>query len=122
MPRVARPSEATAFARSAYITDIFLFMLCAIATVVNSVLVKILPPQQGVRPGGDVGSPFGSISCVSFWCPMQGVFPVAYAVVSFREPQQVLLLGIDAGVSFRGRMSWIFMKFAWHANPHYRYL
>ena len=51
VPRVARPSEATAFARSEYITDIiFFFMLCAIATVVNSVLVKILPPQPGVRP------------------------------------------------------------------------
>ncbi|MDD7623140.1 MAG: hypothetical protein PUJ44_01655 [Bacteroidales bacterium] len=96
--------------------------MCAIPTVANSALLKVLPPQQGVRPGGDVGSPFGSISCVSFWCPMQGVFPVAYAVVSFREPQQVLLLGIDAGVSFRGQMSSIFMKFTWHANPHYRYL
>ena len=50
MPRVARPSEATTFSRSAYITDtdIIFFMLCAIATVVNSALVKILPPQQGV--------------------------------------------------------------------------
>ena len=49
--RVARPSEATAFARSAYITDIIFFMLCAIATVVSSALVKILPPQQCDRPG-----------------------------------------------------------------------
>ena len=51
VPRVARPSETTAFARSAYITDIIFFMLCAIATVVNSALVKILPPQQCDRPG-----------------------------------------------------------------------
>ena len=50
VPRVARPSEATAFARCAYITDIIFFM-CAIATVMNSALVKILPPQQGERPG-----------------------------------------------------------------------
>ena len=53
VPRVARPSEATSFSRSAYITDtdIIFFMLCAIATVVNSALVNILPPQQGDRPG-----------------------------------------------------------------------
>ena len=47
-PTLLTPSEATAFARSAYITDIIFFMLCAIPTVANSVLVKILPPQQGV--------------------------------------------------------------------------
>ena len=122
VPRVARPSEATTFARSAYITDFIFFILFAISTVANSALLKVLPPQQSDRPGGDVGSTFGSISCVSFWCPMQGVFPVAYAVVSFREPQQVLLLGIDAVVSSRMQMSSIFMKFTWHANPHYRYL
>ncbi len=97
-------------------------MLCPIPIVANSALVKILPPQQGVLLGADEGSPFGSISCVSFWCPMQGVFPVAYAVVSFREPMQVLLLGIDAGVSFWGPISSNFVKFTWHANPHYRYL
>ena len=31
------------------------FMLCAIAAVVNSTLVKILPPQQGDFSGADAG-------------------------------------------------------------------
>ena len=70
MPRVARPSEATAFARSAYITDIIFFMLCAIPTVANSALVKILPPQQGDRPGRR-----GSLSAKE---SMKGVRLVAY--------------------------------------------
>ena len=48
VPRVARPSEATTFARPAYFTDIIFFMLSAIHTVANSALVKILPPQQSV--------------------------------------------------------------------------
>ena len=39
--------------------------------------------RQEIRPGTDEGSPFGrgylecpfgSITCVYFWCPMQGVF------------------------------------------------
>ena len=103
VPRVARPSEATSFSRSghpspvpdillpfrtsfsrsAYITDVIFFRLCPIHIVANSALVKILPPQQCVLPGGDVGSPFGSISCVSFWCPMQGVFPGAMQCYPF---------------------------------------
>ena len=41
-------SFRTAFSRSAYITDIIFFMLCAIPTVANSVLLKVLPPQQSV--------------------------------------------------------------------------
>ena len=77
VPRVARPSEATAFARSAYITDtdIIFFMLCAIPTVANSSLVKILPPQQcdrSVRRGMPSakehmqGLLFGGLCRVSF--------------------------------------------------------
>ena len=66
VPRVARLSEATAFARSSYITDIIFFMLCAIATVMNSALVKILPPQQGVLLVPYAGCPFGSRCWVSF--------------------------------------------------------
>ena len=80
VPRVARPSEATAFARSAYITDIIFFMLCAIATVVNSALVKILPPQQGVRP-------------------------VRRGRLSAKEPMKGLLLGINARSPSGGRCS-----------------
>ena len=93
-----RPFRTT-FSRSAYITDVIFFMLCPIHIVANSALVKILPPQQGDRRGrrgrlsvrwnmlgggsrgsrrgllsrADVGSPPGCISCVSFWCLMQGV-------------------------------------------------
>ena len=65
MPRVARPSEATAFARSAYITDVIFFMLCAIPTVANSSLVKILPPQQSLLLVPSAGSPFGGLCTVS---------------------------------------------------------
>ncbi len=86
VPRVARPSEATAFARSAYITDIiFFFMLCAIATVVNSALVKILPPQQGDRPvRRGRRSVLGQMKSLRSGGAMWGVFPVADAVLSFR--------------------------------------
>ena len=80
VPRVARPSVATAFARSAYITDIIFFMLCAIATVVNSALVKILPPQQGDRP-------------------------VRRGRLSAKEPMKGLLLGINARSPSGGRCS-----------------
>ena len=45
----------TAFSRSAYITDIIFFMLCAIPTVANSTLVKILLPQHGDRPMANAG-------------------------------------------------------------------
>ena len=76
VPRVARLSEATAFARSSYITDIIFFMLCAIATVMNSALVKILPPQQGVLLVPYAGCPFENRCRVYFWGPMQGAFPV----------------------------------------------
>ena len=127
MPRVARPSEATAFARSAYITEIIFFMLCAIATVVNSALVKILPPQQGVLLVPYAGCPFGNRCRVSFWGPMQGVFPVIEEGsppwvqagapfggrwrVSFRELMKSVLgvadggspPGGEAGVPFGGR-------------------
>ena len=73
-PTLLTPSEATAVARSACITDIIFFMLCAIATVVSSALVKILPPQRGVLLvplqvvllGTDVGSPFGGLCRVPF--------------------------------------------------------
>ena len=67
VPRVARPSEATTFARSAYITDtdIIFYMLCAIPTVANSVLLKVLPPQQSVFLVPYVGCPFGSRCLVS---------------------------------------------------------
>ena len=76
------------------------------------------------------GSPFGSISSVSFWCPIQGVFLEPYAEVSFRGPKKGVLLVGDVGspsgdrcrMSFRGTMSSNFVKFTWHANPHYRYL
>ena len=94
VPRVARPSEATAFARSAYITEIIFFMLCAIATVVSSALVKILPPQQGVLLVPYAGCPFGNRCRVSFWGPMQGVFPVT---------EEGSPPGVQAGAPFGGR-------------------
>ena len=110
MPRVARPSEATAFARSAYITDISFFMLCAIATVVSSALVKILPPQQSVLLVPYAGCPFGNRCRVSFWGPMQGIFPVADAVLYFRVHMWALrpveyagvLPRVYAGSPFKG--------------------
>ena len=94
MPRVARPSEATAFARSAYITEIIFFMLCAIATVVSSALVKILLPQQSVLLVPYAGCPIGNRCRVSFWGPMQGVFPVT---------EEGSTPGGEAGAPFEGR-------------------
>ena len=89
VPRVARLSEATAFARSSYITDIIFFMLCAIATVVSSALVKILPPQQGVFLVPYAGCPFGSRCRVSGREGLCGV--------SFREHHLCVLLVPYAG-------------------------
>ena len=83
VPRVARPSEATAFARPAYFTDIIFFMLSAIHTVANSALVKILPPQQSVLLVPSAGCPFGSRCSVSFWGQMKGVLFCAYAGCPF---------------------------------------
>ena len=102
MPRVARPSEATAFARSAYITDIIFFMLCAIATVVNSALLKVLPPQQGDRPMADEGCPSGALCRVSFGEPMFGLRPVTYAGSPSGDARQALRQGADEGCPFGG--------------------
>ena len=94
VPRVARPSEATAFARSTCITDIIFFILCAIPTVANSSLVKILPPQQSFLMVPSAGSPFGNRCRVSFWGHMQGVFPV---------PEEGSTPGAEARAPFGGR-------------------
>ena len=94
VPRVARPSEATAFARPAYFTDIIFFMLSAIHTVANSALVKILPPQQSVRPGRrgrlSAKEPMKSL----ILGPMRGLLSVPYAGC---------LSSARGRVSFRGR-------------------
>ena len=115
VPRVARPSEATSFARSvhpspvpyillpfrtsfsrsAYITDVIFFILCAIPTVATSALVKILPPQQGDRRGRRAGSPPRSRCRVSCWGPMRGLLSGASAVCPS---------GALCRVSFRGQM------------------
>ena len=113
VPRVARPSEATAFDRSTYITDtdIIFFMLCAIATVVNSALVKILPPQQGDLLVPSAGCLFGSRCMVFSRWPMRGLLPVADAVLPFRVHMWDLrpveyaggLPSVYAGSPFEGR-------------------
>ena len=95
VPRVARLSEATAFARSSYITDIIFFMLCAIATVMNSALVKILPPQQGDRPGKR-----GRLSAQE---PMKGLLPAGYAGCLSGGLCSGLLSGASAGSPSGGR-------------------
>ena len=74
VPRVARPSEATSlpvpyillpfrtsFSRSAYITDVIFFILCAIPTVANSALFNILRLSRVTVRGGEAGSPSGGI-------------------------------------------------------------
>ena len=95
VPRVARLSEATAFARSSYITDIIFFMLCAIATVMNSALVKILPPQQGDRPGKR-----GRLSAQE---PMKGLLPGGDAGCLSGGLCSGLLSGASAGSPSGGR-------------------
>ena len=94
MPRVARPSEATAFARSAYITDIIFFMLCAIPTVANSTLVKILPPQQSVLLVPYAGWPLGSRCLVSSRWSMQGLRPGRRGRLFAKEPMKGLRPGL----------------------------
>ena len=95
MPRVARPSEATAFARPAYFTDIIFFMLSAIHTVANSALVKILPPQQSVLLVADEGCPFGgrcssALSEADEGCPSGGI-----CCGTSRGSMRVVLSGTD---------------------------
>ena len=68
----------TSFARSAYITYIIFFILCAIPTVANLVLLKVLPPQQSV-----------------LLVPMQGVFPRADAGCTFGSRCSSVLSGAD---------------------------
>ena len=112
VPRVARPSEATTFARSAHFTDIIFFMLSAIATVMYSALVKILPPQQSVLLVPSTGCLSGGLSSVSFWWQMKGVLLGADAVVPFRKQMKgvrpveyaVGPPGGLCGLSFLGQM------------------
>ncbi|MDD7234522.1 MAG: hypothetical protein PUH35_03420 [Bacteroidales bacterium] len=69
---------------------------------------------------------------------MQGFFSVAdegcpfdaLCRVSFRGTMKSVLLEADVGsppgdrcrMSVRGPLPSLFMKFTWHAKPHYRYL
>ena len=94
VPWVARPSEATAFARSAYITEIIFFMLCAIATVVSSALVKILPPQRGVLLVPYAGCLSGDRGRVSARGPGRS---------SFRGQMESLRSGADEECPWGGR-------------------
>ena len=103
VPRVARPSEATAFARSGQPSPV------PHTSLISSSSCCVLFPQLLTR----YSSRYYRLSKVSFWCPMQGV-----------------LLGADVWsppgdrcrMSVRMQMSSLFMKFTWHANLHYRYL
>ena len=68
--------------------------------------------MQCIFSVADEGCPSGGIC----WGPTRGRCGVSFRDlwgVSFREPQQGLR---------PGQMSSIFVKFTWHANPHYRYL
>ena len=75
--------------------------------------------MQGFFSVADEGCPFDALCRVSFRGNMlrsRGRCGVSFRElcgVSFREPQQGLR---------PGQMSSLFMKFTWHANPHYRYL
>ena len=112
VPRVARPSEATAFDRSTYITDtdIIFFMLCAIPTVANSALVKILPPQQGDLLVPSAGCLFGSRCMVFSRWPMRGLLPVADAVLPFRVHRLALRPVEYAGGASRASMRGLLLR------------
>ena len=169
MPRVARPSEATAFARSVHPSPVPHTSLmssssyCALFPQLQLSTRQDTTPQQGDRPGrlGRLSAkepmkdllsgpsavcPSDALCRVSFWEPMLSLLQVVYAGClsgdrgrvsargrgrsSVRGTMKSIRLGADEGspfggrcrVSFRGQMSSIFMKFTWHANPHYRYL
>ena len=111
VPRVARPSEATAFARPAYFTDIIFFMLSAIHTVANSALVKILPPQQSVLLVADEGCPLGGRCSSALSEADEGCPPGGICCGTSRGSMRVVLSGADVGsppgdrcmMSLRGR-------------------
>ena len=161
MPRVARPSEAIAFARSVYPSPVPHTSLmssssyCVLFPQLQLSTRQDITPQQGDRPGrlGRLSAkepmkdllsgpsavcPSDALCRVSFWEPMLSLLQVVYAGclsgdrgrVSVRGTMKSIRLGADEGspfggrcrVSFRGQMPSIFVKFTWHANPHYRYL
>ena len=84
--------------------------------------------MQGFFSVADEGCPFDALCRVSFRGNM--LRSRGRCGVSFREPMKCLLPGTYEGspsrgrwrVSFRGPLPSLFMKFTWHANPHYRYL
>ncbi len=85
--------------------------------------------MQGFFSVADEGCPFDALCRVSFRGNM---------LRSYQGPMRSVLSGDDVGcpsgtyaecpfgslsrVSVRGQMPSLFMKFTWHANPHYRYL
>ena len=73
---ILRPFR-TSFSRSAYITDVIFFMLCPIHIVANSALVKILPPQQCVLLGANLGCSSRDRWRVSFRGSVRGLLPGA---------------------------------------------
>ena len=77
VPRVARPSEATAFARSGHPSPVPHTSL----TLISSSTCCVQSPQLLTQ----YSSRYYRLSRVSFWCPMQGV-----------------LLGTDVGSPFGG--------------------
>ena len=99
---------------------------------------KLMPSSMNeCMPGGAMqgffsvayeGCPFDALCRVSFRGNM--LRSRGRCGVSFREPMKCLLPGTYEGspsrgrwrVSFRGPLPSLFMKFTWHANPHYRYL
>ena len=84
--------------------------------------------MQGFFSVADEGCPFDALCRVSFRGNM--LRSRGRCGVSFREPMKCLLPGTYEGspsrgrwrVSFRGPLPSLFMKFTWHAKPHYRYL
>ena len=89
------------------------------------------PSRGSVRrllSGASARCPSGALCRVSFRGNM--LRSRGRCGVSFREPMKCLLPGTYEGspswgrwrVSFRGPLPSLFMKFTWHAKPHYRYL
>ena len=105
VPRVARPSEATTFARPVHPSPVPHTSL----TLISSSTCCVQSPQLRTRHS----SRYYRLSRVPVRWQMKGVLLVPYECCPF---------GGRCRVSVRGQMSSIFMKFTWHPNLHYRYL
>ena len=107
VPRVARPSEATAFARSGHPSPVPHTSLTLISSSTCCVQSPQLLTQYSSRYYRLSRVPVrwqmkGALCRVSFWEPTFGLRPVTYAGSPSGEARQALRQGADEGCPFGG--------------------